>query len=80
MGMCSYCLGQGEILKPINNDLKEAEKNNFLSYKCPVCNGTKESEVEDSFDQDDEDLDFDELEFPEDLASGDEGEDENESN
>ncbi len=51
-GLCSYCLGEKEIIFPKNNDPKEAEANNFVSQRCPVCDGTGESESEDTFEDD----------------------------
>lgn len=65
-GICGYCLGQGELVVPFNNDPKEAEKNNFYTKICPVCYGTKESQSEDTFKEDEDFSD----ELTEDMVLG----------
>ena len=68
-GTCGYCLGEGIELRPLNNDIKEAEKNNFVQSKCPVCGGSGNDESDDTFTDDEliTDADICDDEIPEPL-------------
>lgn len=67
-GLCGYCLGEKTILKPLNDDPKQAELNNFVSVKCPVCEGTGEYDLIDEEDLDEiNPLTEDDFSIPDDL-------------
>lgn len=76
-GVCGYCLGAKETIKPVNNDPKEAEKNNFYREPCEVCGGTGKGDfVLDDCCEDDEYV-SDNADYAEYLNMGDEDDEDN---
>lgn len=65
-GVCGYCLGETTVVQPLNNDPKEAELNNFISVKCPCCDGTGETDIIES-EFDDDPISDDDVVIPDDL-------------